>query len=275
MAVYQRITDEEMKRLRRSYYGDQLYNVLCPVMKHYGEGRHELSPVELWTEARRMAGELALSPRPDLEITDMADELAECYRTLSDMPACERTRDEADRTAFLVEMLLLFMLHAPLIGKMGAERDGMIKNLTRVVMVHPLCEDFMGRAWAAEDMEEKQKRYVEAFNYLMEEVTTDEDGCKVLIHDTVKGFIENAMKYNDEEVMKGIIAILTSFNTQKDHLFDDILNELFVWMKEKNKEGRSTNYKFYAPVGNAGGVVERQMLAEPAAQQKGIQNGGS
>ena len=242
MAEYKRMEAAEMKRCRRKYYSDQLYVVLSPVLKHYSDSCRELSPVEVWTEALRLAEELAMSPRPDREIKDMAEELAEDYLLWSDTPEQRRTDEEAERTAFLVLMTLLFMLHAPMIGKAGHGCTEIIDNLARVVASHPLCNDFIRRSHVTEEEEEKQDRYVEAFDYLLSDVADDREEDEDVKVEAIQNFVDTAIRHGDETTVKEMKCALSDFNAEQGNIYETPLRDLSNWLMKRNNEKRGDNY---------------------------------
>lgn len=273
MTIYKRLTDKEVKILRRQYYADQLYIILCPVVMHYSESRYELTPVELWTEALRLARELALSPRPDMEIGDITRELPMLYTTLSDHPTAMRTGEDALRTAFLVEMMLLYMLHSPLINKSEEERgvlrkNDVIRHLTRVVMEHSLCRDFVARTTCEEDREEKQDRYVKAFDYLLTDLIADEEVCDSSKVAAISHFIDRAMAYGNVNTMRNIMNILNDMNRTEGHPYDDLLHRMFDWISQRSNEGERRTNNFYGSVASVDCTVDKQLVSEPMTRNQ-------
>lgn len=271
MGTYRRINAEESKRLRRKYYADQLYVVLSPVLKHYCEGGNELTPVEIWTEARRLAHELALSPRPDREIADMAHELAHEYLVLSDSPTCARLQQEVERTAFMVEVSLLFMLHCPFVGQGEMKRTETIDALARNLRCHPLMDDFMSRAYSAEAEEEKQNRYVTSFDYLLDDVTEDADMTDEAKRETIGDYVDSITGGGDLMAAKQTMRALTAYSLKNDRLYDDILMKLNTWIIANDRESE-TNNNFYGSVGAVGSQIgnqniDHQMVAEPQPEK--------
>lgn len=260
MAVYKRLDTEEAKRLRRCYYEDQLFNVLGPVLKHYGEGERELSAVELWTEALGLAGELARSPRPDKEIEYIVAEMSGIYVCLSDNPECRRSDEEAGRTVFLILMTVLYMMHAPMIGQTEKEHSDMIDNLAKIVACHPLRKDFMYRVQLAEDLEEKKNRFVTACDYLREGMVNDVCDHKEECVQLVKDFVDSVKKHGDMDTSKEVKGALHDFNMEQDHLYDEVLMDFSQWMIEKNNEYKGNT--FNGAVGAVGCSVDRQIFSQ-------------
>ncbi|WP_036876350.1 hypothetical protein [Xylanibacter oryzae] len=237
---YKRITDEEAKRLQRQYCEDNLFKLLMPVLEYYGKCCTELSPVEIWTEAMRLTCELVKSEHPEVKIKEVVGLLTNEYLSFSD--CSERSMEDAERTAFLVLITLLFLLVTKITWQDEQMQHDIILRLAEAVYYHPLREDFMLLVYVGGDTNNAEYHYEKVLkrtSVFMASEPIDSEYVKVTL---MQDFINSIKRHGDMETAKEIKGALSDFSRENGHLYDSALDDLSAWEEMKNNEPKGCKF---------------------------------
>ena len=133
-----------------------LYNTLEAISSEYDEP----SPAELWDEASRRWKQFLISKQPQLAVKVLKKELTEIY---------------GERSAFLVLMIIMYMLVAMYRPQMDSPYREFCTALAEATNNHPLRERLWEGVRQKEDEEERAGRKIGIVRSLLSEKTVSAD----------------------------------------------------------------------------------------------------
>ena len=133
-----------------------LYDTLKAITTEYGEP----SPAELWDEASRQWKQLLTSKHPQMAVKLLKDELTDIY---------------GERSAFLVLMILMYMLVAMFRPQKNSPYHEYCVALAEVTQGHPLLKRLWEGVRQKEDEEERAGRKIDIVKSLLSETTASAD----------------------------------------------------------------------------------------------------
>ena len=167
--MYRRLTKEERDDLRnKCYYSDKLFITYVDVLNDIQHMHNELSPEEIWNEARMYVRQLGKAKRPDKEVGSIYNEMVQKYMEFEDETVHKkRSVAESEQTATCVLMCVLSMLcttetdvnpYHKICGAIGKK-----------VRSHPITREIYEKQRQAEQEEEDDGEIIPFKDYMHEE----------------------------------------------------------------------------------------------------------
>lgn len=245
--MYQRIDKKKIRRMTMELFQEQLFCNMFATLQSIEKEYAELSPVEVWTEARMALSGFARSVRPDFAIGMLKEDLAERYETFSDAGTeILRNDEEVERTTFLVMMVMMYMLVSGAACNDENPHREHCRALAGVTGGHPLLERLWLGIRHAEEEEEKADRKMEVVNYLLD-MDASKDMEQVLHNEQQKlvgDLVNHALEYSVDTMEKQIV-VLSDLNERCGHVFDGQLQVLRQGVKDKQNGKQVVKYIYH------------------------------
>lgn len=170
--MFIRFSPTQLAEKANEYLGEQMFCVLYPALKEAANGYSELEPEEVWSEAQRVADELAAMTRPDTQMETYLNRLMEGYQTfLLPEGRCEQRAEECGwRTTFLVVLCAVYMLAPGETATDNPNRDAIVHALA-YVRQHPLYDSFRMKIRETEEREETQGHVINMLQWQLQRAT--------------------------------------------------------------------------------------------------------
>lgn len=167
--MFKRFTTEERDKLRNGcYYSDQLFVTHVDVLNDIQLKYDDLSPEEIWNEARMYARKLGKVKRPDKEVGSIYNEMIQKYAVFKKgTTEIQRGMMASERTAACVLLCVLYMLCTT--EGDDNPNDNICKAIGKKIKGHPIVREIYEQQRKAEQEEEDAGRIVPFKDYFHEE----------------------------------------------------------------------------------------------------------
>lgn len=158
--MYERKTQEDRDQLYRIYLHDDLFQVLLIYLSSWHRKMHDLSPVEVWSEALRVIHSIAVSPARELTSRTLYDQLVDQYREYIDergekMPL--RSEEEAEVTASTILLTVVYMMNSGVLSLEEHPYYSLANELVKTLQNHTDLFVNLEEIATEEDRYEKEK----------------------------------------------------------------------------------------------------------------------
>ena len=243
--------------LRKRFLANQLFCDMYPSLRKVED---DLSPTEIWSEALRIVGDFARSPRPELELEDTQEELQQLYSSFLDDSKEEMNRNEeqAKTSVFLVLFTALYMVACAGTTRENHPHQELCKALAKITYSHPLREELWKSIRQTEDEEEKAGRRIETFDLILQTIAdeSNNDATENIKKEFVSGWVDIVVSMGDVNTFTQTEKTLSRINDRDGHIYDEPLSRL---RKEADNHSKTMNvegdYVVEKNVGNAVGYV--------------------
>lgn len=234
--MYKRIEKKIRNKCMMELIDEQLFCNMFGALQSIEREYADLSPAEVWREARLSLPSFAETARPDFFVKILREELEERYKSFVDNETeTVRSAEEVERTVFLVLMVMMYML----VSGAGTTSTNIYRKhceaLASETKDHPLLEKFWLEVRETEDKEEQLGRRVGVVNYLLD--TGDVDKNHKEEQQQVMAELVNCTLNCSTDTIEKQIAVVGMVNRRHEGLFDKHLEALEQGLKDKN-EGR-------------------------------------
>lgn len=234
--MYKRIEKKIRNKCMMELLDEQLFCNMFGTLQSIEREYADLSPVEVWHEARMSLHTFVETTRPDFYIKILREELEERYESFVDNETeTVRNTEEVERTVFLVMMVMMYMLVSG--AKSNSENNyrEYCEALADETKDHPLLERLWLEVRETEDKEEQLGRRVGVVNYLLD--TGGVDNSHKEEQQQVMAELVNCTLNCSVNTIEKQIAVVGMVNRRHEGLFDKHLEALEQGLKDKN-EGR-------------------------------------
>lgn len=234
-------------RLRKEYLANQLFCDMYPSLRKVEDN---LAPTEIWSEALRILESFALSPRPELELDDIKEELKCHYSSFLDTSGGEVKRDDSqiETSVFLVLFTAFYMVACAGKTKENHPHQELCRALAKATYRHPLREVLWKSIRQTEDEEEKAGRRMETIDLMLrvvaEEKADRRDDAK---KEFVSGYVDVVVEMQNADAFTQAEKALSRINDREGHLYDAEMTRL---RKEANNLSKALNVGGDLVVGN-------------------------
>ena len=232
--MFERIEKKIRNELLMKLFNEQLFCNMFITLKNIGEEYADLSPVEVWQEARLNLSCFIDSARPDFSIHILKEELTERYRVFSDNEKeIDRKQEDADSTVFIVLMTMMYIL----VSSSATNEENPYKLHCRALADATKDHPLLVRLWQGirdvEDEEEQLGRKVGVVNYLIDTNNKSTEEQQQIMAEVVN----SALKCSTDTIEKQI-TVISMVNRNHNGLFNEHLKALEEGLEDKSK-GRS------------------------------------
>ncbi len=234
--MYKRIEKKIRNKCMMELLDEQLFCNMFGTLQSIEREYRELSPVELWHEAKLSLPAFVETSRPDLYINILREELEERYDSFVDNETqIKRNSEEVERTIFLVMMVMMYMLVSEAKSNSANNYRNYCEALANETKDHPLLERLWLEVRETEDKEEQLGRRVGVVNYLLKTENVDNNNKEG--QQQVMAELVNCTLNCRTDTIEKQIAVVGMVNRRHKGLFDKHLEALEQGLKDKN-EGR-------------------------------------
>ena len=225
--------------LRKKFLANQLFCDMYPSLR---EVKGDLTPTEIWSESLRIVEGFALSPRPELELDDIQEELKQLYSTFIDDAGNEvkRTDKQSETSAFLVLFTAFYMVACAGTTRENHPHQDLCKVLAKVTYSHPLREMLWKSIRQMEDEEEKAGRRIDTFDLMLRDVSEEATGKEIdeTKREFVSGYVDVVTEMQSADAFTQAEKALSRINDRDGHLYDAELARL---RSEANNHSKAWN----------------------------------
>ena len=228
-------------------FKEQLFCNMFATLQSIEKEYAELSPVEVWMEARMTLQNFAESVRPDFTVGMLKEDLTERYETFADAETeILRSDEEVERTTFLVMMTMMYMLVSGAACNDDNPYKEHCKALASATKDHPMLERVWLGVRCSEEEEEKAGRKMEVVNYLLDVDTSDALGWEIYTEQQklIGDLVNHALDYSVDTMEKQIV-VLSDLNEKRGHVFDEQLQVLRQGVKDKQNGWQVVKYIYH------------------------------
>ena len=234
--MYKRIDKKKRNKWMMELLNEQLFCNMFSTLQCIEKEYADLSPAEVWNEARVTLPIFAQAIRPDLSIGILKEELKERYDSFWDNETeTIRNDEDIERSVFLVLMVMMYML----VSSAETTSDNVYRKhceaLASETKDHPLLEKFWLEVRDTENKEEQLGRKVGVVHYLLEKDGLDMNSKEE--QQQVMAELVNCTLNCSTSTIEKQIAVVGMVNRKHGGLFDKHLEVLEQGLKDKN-EGR-------------------------------------
>ena len=234
--MYKRIDKKIRNKWMMELLNEQLFcnmfGTLQSIEREYGD----LSPAEVWYEAKETLSIFVQATRPDLSIGILKEGLKERYESFLDNDTeTIRNTEDVDRSIFLVLMVMMYMLVSSAETTSANIYRKHCEALANETKDHPLLERFWLEVRSTEDKEEQLGRKVGIVHYLLDKEGLDDNSNEE--QQQVMAELVNCTLNCSTNTIERQIAVVGMVNRKHGGLFDKHLEVLEQGLKDKN-EGR-------------------------------------
>lgn len=236
--MYKRIDRKIRNKHMIELLREQLFCNMFATLRSIGEEYEDLSPVEVWLEARFALSTFAKTERPEIYITTLREELEERYGSFIDDEAeIIRNAEEVKRTVFLVMMVMIYMFVSGAESASTNSYRNHCEALANETKDHPLLQRLWQGVRETESKEEQSERRVGVVNYLLNTESTEFEDKEVL-QQLIAELVNFTLKCSVDTIEK-MIALVALINVKHNGLFNKHIEVLEQGLIDKN-EGRIT-----------------------------------
>ena len=230
--IDKKIRAQRMMELLNEQLFCNMFSTLQSIEREYGD----LSPSEVWYEAKQTLQVFVHTTRPDLFIEILKEELNERYASFMDNETeTIRKSEEVDRSVFLVFMVMMYMLVSSAETTSANIYKKYCETLANATKDHPLLEKFWLEIRETEDIEEQLGRKVGIVNYLLDKENLDKN-IKEEKQQVMAELVNSTLNCSASTIEKQI-AVVSMVNRKHNGMFNKQLDALEQGLKDKN-EGR-------------------------------------
>ncbi len=208
----------EIRQETFKLFDEQMFCILYPILYSISKEYNDLSPAEVYNEAKELSRLLTTAPRPDMleyEVKDNLEEKFAIFETKEENVS--RSAEDIQRTTFLVLVTSMFLITAW--GKLNHTMtcDAGCKMLAKMTHNHILLERFLSEVRKKEDEEELKGKRVEMINLMCQEEIENTD--------SVDDLINCALDYKDS-VIENLLTVVSDINDHSNRKFDTQVEKL-------------------------------------------------
>ena len=207
-----------------------MFGTLQGIEREYGD----LSPAEVWNQAKETLPIFVKATRPDLSIGILKEELQVRYESFMDNDTeTIRNADDIDRSVFLVLMVMMYMLVSTSATTSANIYRKHCEALASETEDHPLLERFWLEVRETEDKEEQLGRRVGIVHYILDKENPDKNSNEE--QQQVMAELVNCTLNCSADTIEKQIAVVGMVNRKHGGLFDKHLEALEQGLKDKNE----------------------------------------
>lgn len=215
------LTNDDKKLIRQTYGKDNLFKMLYKALFTLNE--NELSPEEVWNEARKVVVQIG-------ETDELARDI-EVQAVYADL--CRQYGDSGKACVMKIMLAAFFMLLDKYDSIDGHPHKEVCIEMKRLLKTLPGFEELYEKCRTEEDKLEAMGLFIEVVDYLerfMEEpIAQQEWACE---DDALKKMIENAKRYEVSQMWL-FENLLARVNDQTGHKFQSLLDDFRQAIDEK------------------------------------------
>lgn len=213
-----RVDKERAKALRRKLWADDVYVIFHDVLKQYQkEGKTELSPVEIFCNAKNLSEIILALPDMDEGLEDEIEDLED-----------ECAADPND--AFLICMETAAILYQQEKTRIGFSSKNIIQQIYAKWIDHELFMPLLNLCVDKETERYLAGKRTDLFRHVVNELEDENDDDKP--EDLFDYIIKNPSITNADG-LKEILNILNKYNLDHNHKYDTQIKAIYDIMSEK------------------------------------------
>ena len=213
------LTNDDKKLIRQTYGKDNLFKMLYKALFTLNE--NELSPEEVWNEARKVVVQIG-------ETDELARDI-EVQAVYADL--CRQYGETRKACVMKILLAAFFMLLDKYDSIDGHPHKEVCIEMKRLLKTLPGFEELYEKCRTEEDKLEADGKFIEVVDYL--ERFMDEPIIEASMHDDVIYRIIEETKRFDVDAMRNVEVLLARVNDQTGHKFQSLLDDFRQAIDEK------------------------------------------
>ncbi len=213
------LTNDDKKLIRQTYGKDNLFKMLYKALFTLNE--NELSPEEVWNEARKVVVQIG-------ETDELARDI-EVQAVYADL--CRQYGETRKACVMKILLAAFFMLLDKYDSIDGHPHKEVCIEMKRLLKTLPGFEELYEKCRTEEDKLEAMGLFIEVVDYL--ERFMEEPMKEASAHDDVIYRIIEVAKKFDVDAMRNVEMLLARVNDQADHKFQTLLDDFRQTIDEK------------------------------------------
>lgn len=239
--MIKRINRSEIRKATLELLNDQLFCNMFEAIQKLSDQCDDISAPEAWWEAKKMLRQFCATPRPDLAIDLMLDEMEERYAVFEyDDYKINRPIEKVSVTMFIVTITMLYMICAEAETIEANPHRAHCLALAKWGYNNPLRWRFMEDVRVKESLEEQAGHRVGVVNYLLHDVegnNVDEEQVSRAQDEIMDRLVDVVMNM-DESAIGAHERSIGRLSREMNHRFESHLARLAGKSEERvNQQG--------------------------------------